>query len=59
MTLTVYDVRGSRLAVLVDARETPGTHHVTFDGSGLASGTYFYRLETDGAVLTKRLVILR
>jgi hypothetical protein len=42
--LTVCDVLGREVAVLVDERKESGHHNVQFDGSGFASGVYFYRL---------------
>ena len=43
--LVVYDLLGREVAVLVDERRAAGTYHDTFDGSGLSSGFYFYRLQ--------------
>ena len=52
MKLSVYDLVGRELAVLVDEKKGPGSYEVTFDASGLASGVYLYRLHvrpTDSA----------
>lgn len=57
--LSVYDVLGREVAVLVDGTEAAGRHRVTFDARGLASGTYLYRLETGSAVYTKRMMVVR
>jgi aminopeptidase N len=43
--LTVYDVLGRRVAVLVDGVEHAGEHTVLFDATRCASGVYIYRLE--------------
>jgi len=43
--LVVYDVLGRQVAVLVDEKRTAGRYQDTFDGSALASGVYFYRLQ--------------
>jgi hypothetical protein len=59
VTLKVYDVLGREVAVLVNEVQSPGTHSVEFSATGLASGVYFYRLESGGFVETKRLVLLR
>ena len=46
VALKVYDVLGRRVTTLVDGVENGGRYKVTFDGSRLASGVYFYRLRT-------------
>ena len=43
--LTVYDIGGRPVAALVNSVQEAGMYSVTFDGSGLSSGTYLYRLE--------------
>jgi poly(3-hydroxybutyrate) depolymerase len=45
VNLTVYDILGRRVAVLVNERKNAGSFEVKFDGSHLASGVYFYRLQ--------------
>ena len=57
--LTVFNTLGQQVATLVDAVEDRGEYNVRFDGSGIASGVYFYRLQTGEYVATKRLVVLR
>ncbi len=42
--LVMFDLLGREVAVLVNERKEAGRHAVTFDATGLASGTYFYRL---------------
>lgn len=44
VSLRVYNVLGQLVRTLVDKVESPGSHEVVFDGSGIASGVYFYRL---------------
>lgn len=43
--LVVYDVLGHEVSLLVNERKEAGVHEVTFDGTGLSSGVYFYRLQ--------------
>jgi hypothetical protein len=57
--LKVYNVLGREVTTLVDETQQAGLYHVQFDGAGLASGVYFYRLSTSGFVQTKKLVLLR
>jgi hypothetical protein len=54
--LELYDVNGRRVSVLADGPHAAGEHAATVDGSGLASGVYWYRLEAAGRVRTGRLV---
>lgn len=46
--VTVYDLAGRLVATLVDEQTEAGTHEVQWNASGLAAGTYFYRIEADG-----------
>lgn len=57
--LTVYDLLGRRVEVLVDDYMQAGVHVVTFDASYLSSGVYFYRLEAGNRIETKRMVLLK
>lgn len=57
--VSVYDVHGRRVALLVDEARAEGWHEVAFAGEGLASGVYLVRLETGGHVLTRRITLLR
>lgn len=42
--LTVYDMLGREVSVLVNERREAGVHEVRFNAAGLASGVYFYRM---------------
>ncbi len=57
--LHVYDVIGRRVATLVNGVQPANTYRVNFDASDLASGTYFYRLETADKVITRSMVLLK
>jgi photosystem II stability/assembly factor-like uncharacterized protein len=57
--ITVYDVLGREVAVLVNERKLPGRYEVTFDGSHLASGVYFYRMQAGNFVQTRKLTLLK
>ncbi len=54
--LTVYDVLGRELAVLVDERQSAGSHSANLNASSWPSGVYLYRLEVGNQVATGRLV---
>ena len=57
--LTVYDILGRGVSVLVNERRNAGVYEVRFDGSNLASGVCFYRLQAGSFVSTKKLLLLR
>ena len=60
--LTVYDIQGKYIEVLVNEKKQTGNYEVEFDGSNLSSGVYFYRLEISGKENysdTKRMVLLK
>jgi hypothetical protein len=59
VTLKVYDVLGREVATLVNEVKQPGTYMVQFDASNLASGVYFYGLQSAGNAIVKRLLVLR
>ncbi len=46
--LSVYDLRGRRVATVLDGMVGAGRHDIPFDGTRLASGQYFYKLEGAG-----------
>lgn len=57
--LTVYDGTGREIAVLVNQWQSEGSHSIDFNGSGLSSGIYFYRLNSGSFSQTKKLILLK
>jgi len=57
--VTIYDILGRRVAVLVDQKESAGLHTITFDASRLSSGLYFYRLRTKNFTSIKKMILLK
>ncbi|MFO8029604.1 MAG: T9SS type A sorting domain-containing protein, partial [Cyclonatronaceae bacterium] len=58
-TLKVYDVLGREVATLVNSELSAGAHSVNFDAANLASGTYTYRLEANGFVLSRKMMLVK
>jgi len=57
--LEVYDSRGQRVKILVDEYQQSGVHQVRFNASRLASGIYFYLLETNNFRQTRKMLLLK
>jgi hypothetical protein len=59
VTLDVYDLHGRRMASLLDTSMPAGSHCTSWNAEGLASGMYFFRLESRSEVITTRAVLLK
>ncbi len=57
--LSVFDLLGREVSLLVDGEVHAGRHTVTFDASSLPSGTYLYRLQTQAGAWTRSLTLLK
>ena len=59
VTLAVYDVLGNLVETLFDGNQNTGVYITQFDGSKLASGIYFYKLETETFRDVKRMILVK
>jgi hypothetical protein len=59
VSLKVFDLQGRLVAELVNGMKDAGYHQVTFDGSRLASGLYFYQLQTATYVGVKKMMLVK
>ncbi len=57
--LSIFNLLGEEIMVLVDREEPPGQKKALLDGSRLASGVYFYTLSTGAYQATKKLILLK
>lgn len=57
--ISVYDLLGHEVAILVDGMRSAGTHKVQFDGSNMSSGIYFYKLQSEGKVISKKMALIK
>lgn len=57
--LTVYDYLGREVRVLTDGVLGAGENPIRFDALSLASGIYFYRLETEEKVVTRKMTLIK
>jgi hypothetical protein len=59
VTMTVYNTLGQQIAVLFQGEQEVGYHEVRFEGTGQASGVYYYRLQAGNYVQTKKFLLVR
>ena len=57
--LYIYNVPGSVVANLVNEKLQPGIYEAEFDASNFSSGAYFYKLESNGYVETKKMFLIK
>jgi len=59
VTLTVYDLSGAEVALLVTGTKTAGTYTATFDARQLPSGLYIVSLQIGMSTLNRKIVLLK
>jgi hypothetical protein len=59
VTLKIYDVLGREISRLVNEVKSPGSYMVDFDGTNLASGVYFYKLEVNNYTNIKKMMLIK
>jgi hypothetical protein len=59
LRLTVYDILGREIAVLVNEQLSPGTYEVDWDASDFPSGVYYYRLAAGDYTETKKMILIK
>jgi hypothetical protein len=59
VSIKVYDISGREIITLLNETKTAGYYTVMFDASGISSGVYFYRIQTDGFSDMKRMLLVK
>lgn len=57
--LDIFDSIGRKVTTLINRELNEGFHFVDFDGSGLSSGVYFYRIRTNEQTLTEKMLLVK
>jgi hypothetical protein len=57
--LTVFDLKGREIATLEDGIMPAGRHSASLDGKNLKSGVYFYKLQSEGATITRNMLLVK
>lgn len=59
-TLKVYDISGREVASILSGQQlNAGSHTYTFDAGNLSSGVYFYRLNSSGVQITRKMTLVK
>lgn len=59
INLTIYDIRGKEVSILIREKLNAGYYETEFNGSNLSSGIYFYKLVTDAYTETKKMILIK
>ena len=57
--LKIYNLLGQEVKTLVNKELSAGLHNISFDASGLQSGTYIYRIQSKNFTATKKMVLIK
>ncbi len=59
VSLEVFNLLGQKVATLIDETRAAGSYTVSFDGKGLSSGVYFYRLAAGDRLMSKKMILMK
>jgi hypothetical protein len=59
VSLSVFNILGQQIALLVNGLQQVGYHDVTFNSDGLTSGIYFYRIQAGEFVQIRKMLLIR
>ena len=57
--LTIYNMLGQRVEVLVDGFRNAGSYEVTWNAKSLPSGVYIYTIESSNNLISKKMTLLK
>jgi hypothetical protein len=59
VSLKIYNILGKEIRTLVNEQKSPGTYEIAFNGDGLSSGIYFYKLTYGNKSITKKMNLIK
>ena len=59
VVIKIFDITGKEIKTLVNEFRNAGSYVVTFDGSGISSGVYYYKLETNKFSEIKKMILIK
>jgi len=57
--ITIFDMMGREVKVLFNDRSSPGYYEIQWDATNFASGTYFYKLESNYFTDVKKMILIK
>ena len=57
--LSIYNLLGQRVAILVNEQQKAGSHQVNWDASGFSGGVYYYRIRSGNFQDVKKMILIR
>lgn len=57
ISIKIYDALGNQISSVVNERKPAGVYEVEFNGSGLSSGVYYYKIEAGSFKQTKKMIL--
>ncbi len=57
--LKIFDRLGREVTTLVDEKKSAGSYQYVFNGNNLSSGIYFYRIQSQNFVETRKMILLK
>jgi hypothetical protein len=59
VTIKIYDILGKEISTLINEYLSAGNYSVNFNGGNIPSGVYFYRLEANRYITTKKMLMIK
>ena len=59
VNISVFDILGRNIKTLVNIVQNAGDYSIPFDASKLSGGIYYYRLTTNGNLITRKMILLK
>jgi hypothetical protein len=59
VSLKVFNVLGKEVATLINGQVETGKHKIEYDATGLNSGVYFYKIESENYTETRKMILLK
>jgi len=59
VSLEIFNAVGQKIMTLINSEKAAGYHTINFDGSRLASGTYYYRLNAENFQQVRKMILVR